>query len=61
MRYLIAIKWNVACMGICREVALFIKVGDVVCVYASSDACCEDGECYIPSGVFKSVHQCLVF
>ena len=39
MRYLIAIKWNVTCMGICREVALFIKVGDVVCVYASSDAC----------------------
>ena len=37
------------CVRYSRDVALFKEVDDVVSVYASSDACCEDNECYIPS------------
>lgn len=30
-------------------------------MHASSGAYYEDGECYMPFGKFKGVHQCLVF
>ena len=38
--------------GYCRDIALFEHVGDVVCVDASLDACCEDNEYHIPTIVF---------
>ena len=42
-----------ACVyGHYKYVGLFKVVGDVVCVYASLNACDEDSDCYIPSSLF---------
>ena len=56
VRYLILVRW-ICCMHACmyghsRYVTLFKDVGDVVRMYASLDAYCEDSKCYIPLGIF---------
>ena len=54
MGCLITIGEFVACMCIwaLKVCSISEHIGDVVRVYASLDACCEDSECYIPSGLF---------